>query len=168
MLVLLVRHAHAGSKDRWQADDALRPLNERGVAEAAALVGVLSRYAPRQILSSPLLRCVQTVQPLAAHLGLAVEAVTALGPAAGKRVAAFVRGLDGKEGPVVVCTHGETIEALQAHLSGEGAPSFASGTVHEKGSVWLLHTLDGKVTSARYLQPPARAGGEITPSASDH
>ena len=38
MTILLIRHASAGDRYRWWGDDADRPLDERGVAEAAALV----------------------------------------------------------------------------------------------------------------------------------
>jgi hypothetical protein len=37
-MLLLVRHAHAGDKSRWQGPDSLRPLSPAGQAEAAGLV----------------------------------------------------------------------------------------------------------------------------------
>jgi hypothetical protein len=43
-LLLLVRHAHAGDKHRWQGPDRLRPLSLAGQAEAAGLVIGLDDY----------------------------------------------------------------------------------------------------------------------------
>jgi 8-oxo-dGTP diphosphatase len=40
--VLLVRHAKAGDREKWEAPDDLRPLTAKG--EAQALVDVLAGY----------------------------------------------------------------------------------------------------------------------------
>ena len=39
--ILLVRHAHAGDRFRWQGEDSLRPLSESGRREAARIVSQL-------------------------------------------------------------------------------------------------------------------------------
>jgi hypothetical protein len=62
-LLLLVRHADAGDQHRWQGPDSLRPLSPAGLAEAAGLVIGLDDYPIGRILTSPTLRCQQTVQP---------------------------------------------------------------------------------------------------------
>jgi hypothetical protein len=72
-VLFLVRHAHAGDKRQWQAPDDLRPLSLAGQAEAAGLVVRLEDYPIRRILTSPALRCRQTLQPLARGCGLRVE-----------------------------------------------------------------------------------------------
>ena len=72
MSLLLVRHAVAVSKHDWPSDDRLRPLNDKGFAQARALVDVLAGHRIEVIVSSPAVRCVQTVEPLAAALGLEV------------------------------------------------------------------------------------------------
>ena len=64
-MLLLVRHAHAGDKTRWQGPDRLRPLSLAGQAEAAGLVVRLEDFPIWRILTSPTLRCQQTVEPLA-------------------------------------------------------------------------------------------------------
>ena len=78
-LLLLVRHADAGDKDRWQGPDRLRPLSLAGQAEAAGLVIGLDDYPIGRILTSPTLRCQQTVQPLARDRRLRIESEVALG-----------------------------------------------------------------------------------------
>lgn len=156
MELLLVRHAHAGTKDHWHGDDRLRPLSDRGRGEAHSLVDLLAGYRAAQVVSSPLVRCVQTVEPLAACLGVPVEQSEALGPQADREAARLLRSLAQASHPVVVCTHGETIEALQRRLARPGRFSFGPGGAHEKGSVWLLRASRGRFTSASYLPPGNR------------
>src|SRR6266511_1008153 len=73
VIVLLVRHARAGKRSKWEGDDRLRPLDKRGRKQAEGLVSLLAEYPIDRIASSPYLRCTQTVDPLAASRGLAVE-----------------------------------------------------------------------------------------------
>lgn len=163
MDLLLVRHGHAGSKRRWHGDDRRRPLSRRGRAQAKALVGVLAPRRPASIVSSPYLRCLQTVEPLAERLGVAVAESESLGPDAGREAGSFLRALSkaAADATVVVCTHGETIEVLQRDLGSSRATPFAPGSPHEKGSVWILETVDTGLASALYL--PARAVGRRPP-----
>ncbi len=147
-----MRHAHAGTKDRWEGDDRLRPLSQRGRAEALALVDLILSYGPKQVVTSPLLRCVQTVEPLARRLGLPIEQSESLGPQGDADAARLLRTLALAPHAVVVCTHGETIEALQRRL-GRPGKGFGPGSAHEKGSVWLLRSSGGRFSSAIYLPP---------------
>lgn len=149
----MVRHAHAGAKDRWSGDDRLRPLSDRGRREALALVDLLEPHEPVRVVSSPLVRCLQTVGPLARRLGLSIEESEALGPQADREAARLLRSLASGARTTVVCTHGETIEALQRRLARPGKLAFGPGGAHEKGSVWLLHASGGRFTTATYLPP---------------
>jgi phosphohistidine phosphatase SixA len=157
MLVLLVRHGHAGTKRHRRRDDGRRPLNRQGFAEAAALSRLLAPYAPARIVSSPLLRCTQTVTPLATVFGLPVEESADLLPAAGAaaRLLALAISVHGAaSGTVVVCTHGEVIHDLQLHLGEDGPSSFDADSPREKGSVWVLEREGGRFLGATYLPPP--------------
>ena len=71
--VILVRHARAGSKRRWSGPDECRPLDEVGAQHAVGLVDTLAVTPIRRLVSSPALRCVQTLEPLARHTGLTIE-----------------------------------------------------------------------------------------------
>src|SRR6266545_4741978 len=71
-MIYLLRHAHAGNKRTWSGPDGRRPLSAAGRREAAGLVRVLDGRPITTILSSPALRCEQTVQPLAEHRSLPV------------------------------------------------------------------------------------------------
>jgi hypothetical protein len=63
-MVCLVRHAHAGDKHQWTGDDRDRPLSVPGHHEAYGLLARLRDYPIGRILTSPAVRCVQTVEPL--------------------------------------------------------------------------------------------------------
>jgi phosphohistidine phosphatase SixA len=103
--LLFLRHARAVERDEWEDDDRLRPLDERGRAQAAHLVEQLARFPVDRILSSPYVRCVQTVEPLAEARGLPVEQRDELGEEWQHQGGVeLVRSLAGRD--VVVCGHG--------------------------------------------------------------
>jgi phosphohistidine phosphatase SixA len=155
MLVLLVRHGHAGAKRQWHGDDSLRPLDAPGLDQAAALVDTLAPFVPARIVTSPLLRCMQTVTPLGDALGIPIEPSPSLVPEAGTAATLLAREvtIDGP-GAIVLCTHGEVIHDMQALLAHDGLPGFSPASLREKGSVWVLDRTDGRFTGARYLPPP--------------
>jgi 8-oxo-dGTP pyrophosphatase MutT (NUDIX family) len=142
-LVLLVRHAKAGDRDRWTGDDRLRPLDKRGRRQADAMVAPLAGYALTRLVSSPYVRCVETLEPLAARVGLSIQHDRAIAEGAPVEDARAFLGRVGP-GPVVLCTHGDVMEALV----GEGEPK-------KKGSTWLLARRDGRVEPVRYWPPLA-------------
>lgn len=103
--MLLVRHGSAGDRAAWEGDDRERPLDERGLHQAGALVELLKPYEVERILSSPAVRCVQTMEPLAKARGLSIEPrdelTEELQATAG---AELVRTLAGAA--VAICGHG--------------------------------------------------------------
>jgi 8-oxo-dGTP diphosphatase len=134
--MLLVRHASAGDRDSWSGEDRLRPLDERGRGQAARLPERLASYRVEAVLTSPALRCVETVAPLAAALGLTIDLRHELGEDRhdGEGVD-LVRSLAGRD--VVVCGHG----GLQAALV--DPPKW------KKGSIFVV---DGELKVVRRLR----------------
>ena len=117
MSVVLLRHASAGDRDDWDGDDLLRPLDDRGRRQALAL-RVLAARGFARILSSPYVRCIETVEPLAATLALAIAVDARLAEGAEPDEAlALLSELDGG----VACTHGDVVEALLGHHLKKGA-----------------------------------------------
>jgi 8-oxo-(d)GTP phosphatase len=109
--LLLIRHSWAGDRTVWREDDRLRPLDERGREQALSLVDLLADFPVEAIHTSPYVRCVQTVEPLAAERGLQILEREELGEERqsvdGSGVVAALRGAD-----VVVCGHGGLQYAL--------------------------------------------------------
>ena len=150
-LLLLVRHADAGDKHRWQGPDRLRPLSLAGQAEAAGLVIRLDDYPIGRILTSPTLRCHQTVQPLARDRRLRIEPESAVGVDADlARVLALLE--DPRMQDTVVCTHGEVIGHVLTWLVTDGL-AVDQPLQWPKGSTWLLDGANRRLTRARYLPP---------------
>jgi 8-oxo-dGTP diphosphatase len=123
-VILLVRHGRAGKRGH-SSDDRLRPLDDKGRRQAARLPDLLTPYAVARVLSSPFTRCLQTVEPLAARLGVAVEQCDALGEGTPADVARDLLASIGET--AVACTHGDVIAAL-----------IGPGREAKKGSVWVL------------------------------
>jgi 8-oxo-dGTP diphosphatase len=71
--VIVLRHAKAVSRSDWSGADEERPLAGRGTQQARRLVPTLQAWGPRRIISSPAVRCVATVTPLAKALGRKVR-----------------------------------------------------------------------------------------------
>jgi 8-oxo-dGTP diphosphatase len=158
--VLVVRHGRAGSKKHWKADDQLRPLDPTGETSAARLAQVAACYRPRRVLSADPVRCLQTVQPLAATLGVPVEVEPMLGKTAageGSRAAVrTVRGLVAEGDHALVCSQGEVIPDLIRGLAEGGEVRL--GTLNaRKGSVWALTFAAGRLVDADYLPDLAPA-----------
>jgi phosphohistidine phosphatase len=71
----LLRHAHAGDAFEWIGDDDLRPLTGKGRKQAERLGRFMCEHGirPDVIVSSPLVRAVQTAEIVAAELGMTVR-----------------------------------------------------------------------------------------------
>ena len=119
MTVYLVRHARAGKRSEWHGDDRLRPLDERGVRQAHRLVAQLAGREVERILTSPYVRCVQTVEPLAEARGLPLTQADGL--AEGAAVDAAMRVLHGPGNAFVACVHGDLVEELLGRKLKKGA-----------------------------------------------
>ncbi|MFD9699213.1 histidine phosphatase family protein [Lentzea sp. NPDC059081] len=71
--VVLVRHARSTPPRPGGRNERLRSLTTEGLAQAEHLAAHLAELAPSLIVSSPYLRAVQTVEPLARKLGMPVR-----------------------------------------------------------------------------------------------
>jgi phosphohistidine phosphatase SixA len=138
VIVYLIRHASAGKRSKWSRDDRLRPLDKRGRRQAEALVAQLAGRELDRILSSPYLRCVETVEPLAGALGLEVETHDALAEGAGVDAALALLRASGDA--VAACVHGD----LLAELLGREEP---------KGSTTVLELDSGPPKLLERLPP---------------
>lgn len=154
MAVYFVRHAQAGDRTKWKGPDQLRPLSKKGRRQAEKLAKLLAGKAIGRIVSSPYVRCIQTVEPLAARLGLPVEIDDALAEGAAEdEVVDQARKLASEK--AVLCTHGDVIATLLDALKRLDGLPLPEAYPCAKGSVWVLEEdAEGRFITAHYL--PAR------------
>ena len=127
-----------------------------GEGQAARLANLLALFRPDRIVSADLVRCIDTVRPLADHLDLPVRVDPVFGDeefaqspnATEDAVLALA-----KPGKVtVVCSQGVTIPGLVDRL-GRGVRD--SDT--RKGAFWALSVVDGTVVSVDYYDDAIRS-----------
>lgn len=148
----IVRHAEAGERSSWLGADTDRPLSSEGEAQAKALGGELGDLGIRRLLSSPYLRCSQTLEPLAAQTGLAVEYRDELAEGAQpEAIAALLREVAGTT--TVLCSHGDVIPTMLKRLEGMGT-RFLSPFRCEKGSTWVIAHDGDAFVEATHIPPP--------------
>jgi 8-oxo-dGTP diphosphatase len=153
MTIFLIRHGKAGSRHEWNAPDEQRPLVAKGLEQAKAIAVSLQDRPIVRVLSSPFLRCVQTVEPLADQFGLSVTPADVLAEGA-----AFELVLDLIEtlpDDSALCSHGDVIPEVIRALERRGMviDGFRDS---RKGSVWIIERANGVIDRASALPPPGR------------
>ena len=171
--VVLVRHAKALSRSDWDGPDRQRPLSRKGQAQARGVADALSAGPPIGcVVSSPAVRCTETVRPLAEAAGTRLTEDAALGEAsavgttdagdpwvlaawlAGSALGAIDRAA-ANVGPgvrVVAATHGDVLPALLACLAGRDGVRVPD--VHTpKGGWWVLKIGGGCLYAATAFEP---------------
>jgi 8-oxo-dGTP diphosphatase len=154
-VLYVVRHAKAGSRRRFDGDDRDRPLTESGRAQARALAERLAGADISRIRSSPYLRCVQTVLPLAEALGLEVETTEVWAEEADPRAAIeeMATAADG----TLWCSHGDVIPEVITRLARRGM-EVGGAPDWRKATVWLVRRdragADDGFVSAEVWPPP--------------
>ena len=152
MPIYLVRHAKAGERRTWDGDDIDRPLSSAGWRQSAALAERLARKEPSVLLSSPYVRCVQTLQPL----GLAIDVpVTIEQRLCEDEPFEPVLDLLGEvPDRAVLCSHGDIIPATIRALVRRGM-DVVSEPEWRKASVWVVkRSARGRFSRAKAWPPP--------------
>lgn len=154
MRLHLVRHAKAESRSRWAGDDSERPLTSVGEQQAALVAKHLAPDHPQRVLSSPAVRCVQTVTPLADSGGVAIEEIgwlaegsdpdralaelVALATEAAVAPAATLAALSPPAvRTIVACTHGDVLWGVLEWLA-RGGVELGERPDAPKAGIWLL------------------------------
>ena len=136
-----------------------------GRIQAEGLPAQLAGVPLARVLTSPYARCRQTVDPLAAARGLAIEDLGALGEGrAGDQVLALLPEL--APAGAALCSHGDVIRAIVRALVAQGLADPRTAR-WAKGSTWLLELESSKLVAARYLGPPVPGRERRRPRASN-
>jgi 8-oxo-dGTP diphosphatase len=171
----VVRHAKAADRARWAGDDADRPLTRGGLRQAAALgkrLSVAIDPAHTTIASSPALRCLETLDPLAQDLRVTIASLEQLAEgsshfdalAAMRALSAADRdssrvsaGDSSMTSHVVACTHGDVMWGLLDEFEPLGLllpyPSSAP-----KACTLEIDFAGETVVALRYVPPPSTDG----------
>jgi len=140
--LVILRHGKAISRKEWNQPDSLRPLDARGREQAEALVPILTSYGAFRVVTSPSVRCIDTVRPYAAAAGREVQRRAGLSEegfaqqpdhASGHLTRVLERGE-----AALVCSHGPVLPVLLDRLadivdSGEPAAKAALSEAAQRG-----------------------------------
>ncbi|HSP53197.1 MAG TPA: NUDIX hydrolase [Cryobacterium sp.] len=114
--LIALRHGKAVQPGNWEGPDSSRPLTERGVKQAAAIVPTITAWQPLRIVSSTATRCVTTVAPLAAATGIEIKRTERYSQDAFQQGRADVRSGIGKRvrsrKTAVICSHGPVLPEI--------------------------------------------------------
>jgi 8-oxo-(d)GTP phosphatase len=151
--VLLVRNARAVPAGRWHGAGSQRLLDVQGQEQAEALRRTLPAFGLSRLLSASEARFVDTMRPLGAELGVAVEIESAFGEeeyaARPRHGLTLILELADAGGTTAVCAPGAVIRHLLATLA-EDAGLDVREYPAVKGSVWALFFSGARLAAADY------------------
>jgi phosphohistidine phosphatase len=152
MDLYIVRHAWAEDRDdaRWP-DDGLRPLTAEGEERFARVAKKLAALGmkPGVIATSPLVRCAQTAQILAAALDRPkIVELDDLQPGSNLQgLLKWTAQKAVKHDQIAWVGHAPDVDRLAAAMIGDGGA--------------LIHFAKGAVAAIRFDREPAPAAGEL-------
>lgn len=155
--LILLRHTKALKRELWDGDDGDRPLEHVGQIQAAHIPALYSAYGIEKIYSSDAIRCVQTIEPMAAEYGLT--------PVYSSEISEFGfeknhdRALDyalnvmneGKNS--VLCSHNPVLPKLVKKLIGKKNFKRLSAEL-KPGDSFVLHHRKGEVIAVDWTPAP--------------
>jgi 8-oxo-(d)GTP phosphatase len=155
---ILLRHASAGRKGAWPGDDLLRPLDERGVADAARLAELLGCFGTQRVISSAAERCLGTVRPYAERIGADIEVEPAFTVPAGdggeprETAERRMTELLTRPSPAVICGHRENLPVLlaQARAVLQDCTAGDDEWSPPKAGFWVLHIAEGQLSALEH------------------
>lgn len=150
MSLYLVRHAKAGKKSQWDGPDTTRPLDDTGQLQAKALAHTIAAIVPTRLVSSPFLRCIQTLEAVGVLTGLPILVDKRL--AEDSDIASVIQMLEQAPDGAVLCSHGDMIPAIIRSLENRGM-QFTTAPDWRKASVWVLER-DGAIFTMAAAWPP--------------
>ncbi|KAF2415832.1 NUDIX domain-containing protein [Microbacterium sp. B35-30] len=119
--IVALRHAKALSREEWKGKDVARALSPRGRRQAASIVGPLLAFGVRRIVSSPAVRCLETVKPLSDAIGRKIDTTGLIGQDAWEEGKSDARTVVGDRvrarKPSVLCSHGPVLPDILSELA---------------------------------------------------
>ena len=151
-VIYLIRHAKAGERRVWEGDDEARPLSKDGWKQSEAIAKRLAAKGATSLHSSPYVRCMQTLEPLAKRLGVDVAADQRLFEA--EPFEPVLELLGEVDTGAVLCSHGDIIPDVIRALARRGM-EVQSTPDWRKGSIWVLKRKGDRITKGKVWPPPS-------------
>ncbi len=147
--LVVLRHAKALSRKKWDGSDPERPLTDEGLQQAKGLTPLLAAYGVTRVVTSSSTRCVQTVQPYVDEHVLTCSETVALSEehVHEEAVRAMLDDLLAGKEPTVVCSHRPVLPVILAHL-GVDIPALAPA------SLLVVHHREGEILAAELHEHP--------------
>ena len=155
MNIFLIRHTKAGHRlSGYQ--DRYRPLSDEGKTQASNIDRFFLDKDVSEILSSPAVRCQQTVEPLGARLSLpVVESDILWEDSLPSEILELINASSTTS--TVLCSHGNLIPVVISMLRDSGVTTTGRGG--SKGSIWWIQGEPNAWTTATYHSPDSLAAG---------
>jgi 8-oxo-dGTP diphosphatase len=106
-------------------------------------------------VSSPYVRCLQTLEPLAVSQDLPIETTPALAEGAGAEAAVELLLSLAERDSIACCTHGDVVFEVADLVAGSGVPLAGPRDV-PVASTWVLQVEGGQFVGARFVPQPPR------------
>ncbi|HEU4491760.1 MAG TPA: NUDIX hydrolase [Jiangellales bacterium] len=149
--LVVLRHAKAVGRGRWDGPDMERPLDRRGIAQADRLSVLLGCYGVSRVISSDATRCVDTVRPYATATRRTVElepVVSELGhEQQPDQAATVVSGLLAAGQQTVLCSHRPVLPVLFAAAAERARCAVPAEPTLPPGGFVVLHHRGGVVVA---------------------
>ena len=114
--IIVLRHGRAVPPASWDGPDATRPLMHRGLEQSRNVAAAIAAWGPAKLISSPAVRCLATIDPVATLTDLPVKQSAGISQDAFEDGVARVRKTMRKRLAagiaVVLCSHGPVIRDL--------------------------------------------------------
>jgi len=147
----IVRHAKAGKRSEWDGPDTLRPLSDKGWEQAHAIAKTLIDLKPTALISSPAVRCMQTLEPLSEATKIKVVSDQRLFEDGD--VAKMIELLEDAQDSSVISSHGDMIPQVIKILQRRGM-EINSKPDWRKAAVWVVERTKNGFKSAFVMAPP--------------
>lgn len=123
--IIVLRHAKATPRSDWHegkaVDDGNRPLLPEGKKQAKEIVPLLRAFGPKRVITSPWVRCFNTVQPYANKYRLPVierSQLSELGNKKGpRRTKNVIKDVIDEGKSAIVCSHRPALPTILETLS---------------------------------------------------
>jgi 8-oxo-dGTP diphosphatase len=154
---VLLRHAKALKRDLWDGDDGDRPLEHVGQIQAAKIPAIYAPYAIEKIYSSDAIRCVQTIEAMAAEYGITPNYSSEISEFGfekdSEKALDYALSVMLSDKSSVMCSHNPVLPKLVKKLIGKKNFKRLSAEL-KPGDSFVLHHRNGEVIAVDWTPAP--------------